>query len=145
MDYQNGWAWRDDATEEQRESAANEAACDRLAAEARNLYNEIPEIPRRGDDESPECTAEDARWEELVERITDDWADDLTAEQLDEVIQRAGDADKEEQAEKRRGQWGQIEAIEELLSARGGRFCRPYEHWNEDERAMEYAERDRAE
>lgn len=49
--YQNGWTWLDGATEEQMENAANKAACDRLANEARDLYNEIPEIRRRGDEE----------------------------------------------------------------------------------------------
>jgi len=33
-----------------------------------------------------------------------------------------------------------LEVIEELLSDLGARMMRPYEHWNEDERYMEYME-----
>jgi hypothetical protein len=36
-----------------------------------------------------------------------------------------------------------LDIIENMLAAHGARVMRPYEHWNEDERYMEYAERDR--
>lgn len=36
-----------------------------------------------------------------------------------------------------------IQVIEELLSGFNARMMRPYEHWNEDEKLMEYLERDR--
>ena len=35
----------------------------------------------------------------------------------------------------------EIELIEDKLAALGARMMRPYEHWNEDERYMEYMER----
>ncbi len=37
----------------------------------------------------------------------------------------------------------EIEVVEEMLEKMGARMMRPYEHWNEDERYMEYMERDR--
>jgi hypothetical protein len=37
----------------------------------------------------------------------------------------------------------QLSGLEAALSAVGARMMRPYEHWNEDERFMEYSERDR--
>jgi hypothetical protein len=37
----------------------------------------------------------------------------------------------------------ELESIEEMLSDRGARMARPYEHWNEEERFMEYSERER--
>lgn len=37
----------------------------------------------------------------------------------------------------------EVELVEEKLAALGARMMRPYEHWNEDERYMEYMERDR--
>lgn len=37
----------------------------------------------------------------------------------------------------------EIELIEDKLAAIGARMMRPYEHWNEDERLMEWLERDR--
>jgi hypothetical protein len=37
----------------------------------------------------------------------------------------------------------QLSAIEEMMAAHGARMMRPYEHWNEDERYMQYMECDR--
>lgn len=37
----------------------------------------------------------------------------------------------------------EIELVEDKLARLGARMMRPYEHWNEDERLMEYMERDR--
>jgi hypothetical protein len=37
----------------------------------------------------------------------------------------------------------EIEVLEEELARLGARLARPYEHWNEDEKLMEYMERDR--
>lgn len=36
-----------------------------------------------------------------------------------------------------------MQVVEELIGELGGRMMRPYEHWNEEEQQMEYAERDR--
>jgi hypothetical protein len=36
-----------------------------------------------------------------------------------------------------------MSVVEDLIGELGGRMMRPYEHWNEEEQAMEYAERDR--
>ena len=46
MNYQNGWIYRDDATEAQID-AANEPRLDELAEEAATLFREIPEPSRR--------------------------------------------------------------------------------------------------
>ena len=37
----------------------------------------------------------------------------------------------------------QVQAIEDKLAEHGARMMRPYEHWNEDERYMQYQECDR--
>ncbi len=37
----------------------------------------------------------------------------------------------------------EIEIVEAMLAQLGARMMRPYEHWNEDERLMEYLERER--
>jgi hypothetical protein len=37
----------------------------------------------------------------------------------------------------------EIELVEDKLQRLGARMARPYEHWNEDEQAMAWAERDR--
>jgi len=118
MNYQN-WKWCDTATEEQMDSESNTAAVNRLAAEARQLYDSIPEIRRRGGHED-----------------YDDGPD----------FEFESDEDAKEYSERLRKNrveaFGQLDAIESLMSVRGARFARPYEHWNEDEQLMEYLERD---
>lgn len=62
-----------------------------------------------------------------------DHAKAAAAEALYEIRKRADEAAKE----------ARIQALEAQLHALGARMCRPYEHWNEDEKYMEYMERDR--
>lgn len=109
-----GWKWADGATEEQMEDLANKAACDRLADEARVIYDAIPD-PR-------------ARYQD----------DDMHDPEFD--TDEEYQAWREERRKAVRIQWGQLAAIEELLGARGGRFARDYEHWNEDEALVERME-----
>lgn len=101
------WTWADTATEEQMESVQNNAACDRLAEEARALYDSIPDPRANRDldyaDEDPEFDTKDEYESWRKERL-------------------AGIQIK----------WGQLSAIENLLHARGGRFARDYEHCNQD-------------
>lgn len=144
MNYQNGWVWSEDSTEEQRAARGAEAALNRLSQEAANLYNEIPEArsSRDWDDENAGA-AEDAQWESIQDAIDSEYGQDLTSEQLREVQERAWDAAKQDRSDSKADQFAQLEAIEELLSIRGARFKRAYEDWNEDEKFMEYSERDR--
>lgn len=56
------------------------------------------------------------------------------------------DAEREHQAQQQKAQAArdaEIDVIEGMLHALGARMMRPYEHWNEDERYMEWQERDR--
>lgn len=50
---------------------------------------------------------------------------------------------KQSQRDRSAHRQAKLDVIEGLLESRGVRPMRPYEHWNEDERYMEYAERDR--
>lgn len=51
--------------------------------------------------------------------------------------------DEREAVKRQAAQDAEIEIIERMLHDLGARMMRPYEHWNEDERYMEYMERDR--
>lgn len=144
VNYQNGWVWIEGAEIASLDTASNCAAIDRLCNEARNLYNLIPEVRRKGDDEDS-CSAEDAQCEDIAERIETEFAEILTDEQREEVIQMAFEDLKRQKSEEKAAQFGQLEAIEQLMAQRGARFKRPYEHWNEDEKHIEYLERDRNE
>jgi len=64
----------------------------------------------------------------------------ITKEELQEVKQKAEDAFYAEVDAKKRIDHQRLEVIEELISELGGRMARPYEHWNEDEKYMEYME-----
>lgn len=67
-----------------------------------------------------------------------------------EVEDGSADYDFEDEADEYRGREmerlrfaqheTQVSAIEEALERHGARIMRPYEHWNEDERLMEYME-----
>lgn len=127
------------------DDAGNRAAVERLATEACRIYDAIPEIRRRGDDDDGP-TADDFQWEDACDRLNCD-LDDLdvivTPEQRCEIEARLGEGLKDAKAEARAAAFGQLDAIEELMAGRGARFARPYEHHNEDEARIEYAERDR--
>lgn len=113
------WTWLDDATEEQTENVANKAAVERLAAEARQLYDSIPDPQDERTQERRDCAYEAAYeegGEEAVKKLKQRWSDE------------------------KKSAFGQLEAIEELMAVRGARFARDYEHWNEDEKRIELAE-----
>lgn len=108
------WKWLDDATEEQIDDAANEGAVERLADEARSLYDSIPD-PRRDYDDDSDGGPEFESDEEAAAYETS-------------------------RAKGIKSKWGQLEAIEEMMAARGARFARDYEHHNEMESQIEYLE-----
>lgn len=64
----------------------------------------------------------------------------LTKEQAREIREKAEKEYYEDVRKHERENHDRIEVIEELLSDLGARMMRPYEHWNEDERYMEYME-----
>jgi hypothetical protein len=148
MNY-SSWTWADNATTEQCEDLANKIAIDRLCAEASRIFEDIPEVPSvRGEDHA--AAAEEARWESLMERLESDLRDvedeegvALTKDQFFEICSRAENAADQERDNQRRMAFATLDAIEDLMAARGARFKRSYEHWNEDERRMEYLERNR--
>lgn len=97
-------------------------------------------------------------WRDRDERMDED---DYIADQLSETYQDSYDAaisngssedEAREIAEKDRQKHEdaieaeynrpaiEMELIEEQMAALGARMMRPYEHWNEDERYMEYME-----
>ena len=63
---------------------------------------------------------------------TEDEAKELAEDAAEQVLSPMDEADLRDQAEQ--------EAIVAMLHGLGARLMRPYEHWNEDERYMEYME-----
>jgi hypothetical protein len=128
------WTWIEDAdesnmTDEQlAEMEAKHDAItpvlDRLAREWSNL-TEMEE--RRGWDR--QARMEDGDYEPDYDTDEEAEAARLMAREMDTVRAARHDAE--------------VSAIESALARHGARMMRPYEHWNEDEAYMAYAERDR--
>jgi len=64
----------------------------------------------------------------------------LTEDEIKVIRQTAEDEAYAAYKAKRDEIYVRKEVIEELLSELGARMARPYEHWNEDEKYMEYME-----
>lgn len=63
-----------------------------------------------------------------------------TEEEAKKIREDAYEAAAEEQRNKENENATRLNVIEELLHELGARMMRPYEHWNEEERYMEYME-----
>ena len=127
---QRGYAWLDESIER---SEQDEARAKALAAKWSQLHNEdeYRRFARQADyedgrDYGPEPC------EECGACIAGD-------EENCEFIKACEQARLDLEAERSL----EIELVEDKLNAMGARMMRPYEHWNEDERYMEYQERDR--
>lgn len=116
-----GWTWIDgiDLTEEEmerREPLLNDLAAQWSALHDAGEQDGWRRQAMRDGDEYDEYEPEDE-------------ADAYRVQQLDALRDRQHAA--------------QVEAIEDALESNGARMMRPYEHWNEDERYMQYMECDR--
>lgn len=125
--YTSGWTWRDDATDEQVNDKKNEAAIERLYREISSAYESIHDRSDERGGESRDMALEAAY-------------EDAGSDEAGEVAVAALKARWSDQA---KGSWGTIEAVEQLLHARGARLKRPYEDWNEDEQRVRFAEESR--
>ena len=65
---------------------------------------------------------------------------DITKEEIHVIRERAREEFYAEVDKKGRIDHERLAVIEEMLGELGARMARPYEHWNEDEKYMEYME-----
>lgn len=70
--------------------------------------------------------------QEMIQKLAREW--NALNDHIERLSWRDADDDKVSSAILKK------EVVEELLSELGARMARPYEHWNEDERYMEYME-----
>lgn len=113
-----GWTWLDESAEGQEDSLI--AECDEIATQISALNEAIER----------ESFERQARYE--------DGGDYLEFE--DEAEERQYNAQRKIREQRRDME---LDSLHAMLQERGARMMRPYEHWNEDERYMEYMERDR--
>lgn len=116
----------------------------KLASEWNETHQRIERQSWRDQDELDDeadfhaCQVEDIRYaakEEAAEKNPN-----LSKEELRDIAQKAEDAYYAEVDKNRNLDHERLSVIEELLGELGARMMRPYEHWNEDERYMEYME-----
>jgi hypothetical protein len=118
---ERGWTWIDEEVEHPREEALK-PLLDRLAGEWSTLQTSIEQKgwARQAAMENPgECDEPDFDTDEEA----------ASYRQVQQVTRELEGL--------------RLTAIESQLEHFGARLRRPYEHWNEDEAIMEYAERDR--
>ena len=109
-------------------------------------WNEIEQaIERRSyadDWELAEDYHREARYEFVMDRV--DLAvranPNLSKEEIKEIKDMAKDEYEHLREQEDNKIYLQQQGIEEMLLELGARMARPYEHWNEDERYMEYME-----
>lgn len=132
MTVSRGWTWiNEDAPDESEEAEAKrDAAIDRISAECDDLARRWSAIQTEIENEG---FARRSGYDD--DRDDYDPCEDLDPAELAKIESRKKIADELRQHE--------VESIERMLAERGARIMRPYEHWNEDERWMEYSERDR--
>lgn len=117
---------------------------EKLASEWNDIHNQIE---RRGWRDDYERDCEDDYHSERIEELEDEAIyeaeqanPNLTKDEKHEIrLKVYEDYDKERRKEENKI-YLKREAIEELMRDLGVRMMRPYEHWQEDERYMEYME-----
>jgi regulator of protease activity HflC (stomatin/prohibitin superfamily) len=118
----------------------------KLASEWNETNRRIEIYSWRLEDEMCAAIDADYRAERAVEAV--DYAEceakknnpAITKSELQEIRKKALADYEAEEATHERIDYDRLEVIEELLSELGARMMRPYEHWNEEEKYMEYME-----
>lgn len=129
-----GWTWKDNLDIDEDEMDRREPAI-KVIAERIHVIQQNREQSRflqMAEDEE----GRDPRWE-YYQQVLDD------AENDEEAAKVELEKYDTRQAALREVENIELRALEEQLGKLGARMMRPYEHWNEDERLMEYLERDR--
>lgn len=116
----------------------------KLAAEWNDLNRKIEERSWRSRDDR--CEEDDYHSEMADENAymalseAEESNPNLTPEEKEKIKQQATDAYYAEVKKKENEICLRRDVVEELLRDLGARMMRPYEHWNEDEKYMEYME-----
>jgi superfamily II DNA or RNA helicase len=134
-----GWTWKDGngptgETEETIDEKVKEEKIKELVKEWNALEKQVESIgfmdrdEQRDYEEGLRERAREARSSALSEGKTEEEAEEAYAKEFDRINDRG------------RRLTAKQGLIETMLDSLGARLMRPYEHWNEDERYMEYME-----
>jgi hypothetical protein len=138
-----GWTMvRDFEGESDLKKTIREEMINKLASEWNDYHQRIEARQFRSQEEIDE----ENEWiyECLMDKACDAesnaLANGVTEEEAKKIRDAAYEAAAEEQRNKENENVTRLHVIEELLHELGARMMRPYEHWNEEERYMEYME-----
>lgn len=148
MANQRGFAWLDESVEHtDRDCARAQALADKWSelhnAEENRLFQlQFMEEGGRSYDPSEDCECEYCI---KANHDCDGEGDDCTICSMKiELTECESVKSFNEDREARRAERElEVELVEDKLQRIGARIMRPYEHWNEEERLIEYAERER--
>lgn len=114
----------------------------KLVSEWNQINNQIERRSWRDRDERMD--AEDFHAERIIELRADAYAEAIehgaSKEEAQLAQQKAEDDYNQARDLEERKPYLRMEVIEQLLADMGARMARPYEHWNEEEKYMEYME-----
>lgn len=134
----------DENDEETLKSKIRREMCEKLASEWNEANRKIEEASWKDENEVADEAdylaemADESAYE--ATSAAEEKNPAITKEELKEIKEKAlADFYAKEDARKRVNH-DRLEVIEELLGKLGARMMRPYEHWNEDEKYMEYME-----
>ena len=141
-----GWTFVDDGGSDSDESdlkkKIREEMINKLASEWNDAHKRMEDRQFRCQDDIDD--ENDFYHERMMDHADDAEAAALNKGASEEEAKAAREACIEQEEKDRRKQESELgvrlDVIEELLGELGARMMRPYEHWNEDERYMEYME-----
>lgn len=134
----------DDNGEETLKSKIRHEMIQKLASEWNEYHQKIEQASWRDEHERADeadyhaCMAEDSIYQAEEDALEKN--PNLSKEEILAIRQKAEDDYYAEVKLQQNEKHLRIEVIEGLLSDLGARMMRPYEHWNEEERYMEYME-----
>lgn len=131
------WTWIDARSEELADAAVAEQ-CGILMKQWNDLEDE-------------RCMVSRQEFCDENEDIIREWADEVAAErgfaegtkEYNDFVDAYVDNELNSYEERVKASTSRQRVIETMLAAVGARLARPYEHWNEEERMMQYLEEDR--
>lgn len=133
-----------EAEESDLKAEIREKMIQKLASEWNEINRQIERLSWRSREERYEEAdylaglAEDYVYNKVDNALQDN--PNLTESEQSDIRRQAEDAFYEEQKKKDNEIYLRKQVVEELLSELGARMARPYEHWNEEERHIEYME-----
>jgi hypothetical protein len=139
-----GYVFTKELNEEDPTDKIKIGMIEKLVAEWNELHTKIEQnsfirdMDRDSEDDYHYGAAQDAAYDAIEKALEEN--EDLSEEQKRAIGDAAEKAYYEKVRKKENEDHEKLSVIEGLLSQLGARMMRPYEHWNEEEKLVEYLE-----